>query len=85
MVISWKKRDGSKDQYLATGDHLMTGDDRIQVETERMGSTLVITLAKTSDVGEYICEVSSNPPAVLRQKVSIIGEECEFAFRVATN
>ena len=75
MVISWKKRDGSKDQYLATGSHLLTGDDRIQVELDpdNLGSTLVVTLAKTTDVGQYICEVSSNPPAVLRHKVSIIG------------
>ena len=77
MVINWKKQgaDGEADRYLSTGDHLMGLDDRFSLEThEGKGSTLVITLAKESDVGEYVCEVSSNPPATLRHHVSIIGK-----------
>ena len=35
---------------------------------------MVIALAETNDMGDYICEVSSNPPATLRHKVSVIGE-----------
>ncbi len=42
------------------------------------GSTLVIALARRSDIGEYLCEVSSNPPALLRHVVSIIGETEEI-------
>ncbi len=40
-------------------------------------STLVIALAKKSDIGEYLCEVSSNPPATLRHEVSVIGKDSE--------
>ena len=74
MVISWKRvfPDGRPDQYLATGSYSMNRE-RVTVEPrENIGSTLIITLAKESDVGEYVCEVSSNPPATLRHHVSII-------------
>jgi len=76
MVISWKKADpdGSNLQYLATGSHSLSRDSRISVEeaTNGKGSTLVISFANDQDVGEYICEVSSNPPATLRHHVSLI-------------
>jgi len=78
MVISWKKADpdGSNLQYLATGSHSLSRDSRISVEeaTNGKGSTLVISFANDQDVGEYICEVSSNPPATLRHHVSLIGK-----------
>jgi hypothetical protein len=76
MVISWKKSDSSGQnlQYLATGTHRLTSDTRVSVEESNdSGSNLVITFANDDDVGEYICEVSSNPPATLRHQVSLIG------------
>ena len=78
MVLSWKRKEGIKYKYLSTGDHNMANDKRIQIESsnEENSSTLVVTLAKEADVGEYICEVSSNPPATLRHQVSIIGKSC---------
>lgn len=76
MVISWKKSapDGDN-QYLATSGHMLSQDRRFSVEVEEgRGSTLVISMAQESDVGEYVCEVSSNPIATLRHQVSILGK-----------
>ena len=76
MVISWKKSDanGANLQYLATGTHRLTSDTRVSVENaDEKGSTLVISFANNDDVGDYICEVSSNPPATLRHHVSLMG------------
>ena len=76
MVISWKKSDGQGGplQYLATGTHRLTSDTRVSVEeSNEQGSTLVISFANDQDVGDYVCEVSSNPPATLRHSVSLIG------------
>lgn len=82
MVISWKKRGPSsneqQDQWLAIGKILyVSGPDAdrfsVEIEPESKGSTLVIALAKPSDVGDYICQVSSNPPATLRHSVTMIG------------
>jgi len=75
MVISWKKSDanGANLQYLATGTHRLTSDTRVSVENaDEKGSTLVISFANNDDVGDYICEVSSNPPATLRHHVSLM-------------
>ncbi|TRY78849.1 hypothetical protein TCAL_07740 [Tigriopus californicus] len=74
MVISWKKSAPDGDiQYLATSGHILTQDRRFSVEVEEgRGSSLVISIAQDSDVGEYVCEVSSNPIATLRHQVSII-------------
>ena len=86
MVVNWKRRapaggDGQQNgqqgqfQYLATDEHLLTQDSRVTVVKEAgHGSTLVIALATGDDVGEYICEVSSYPPAILRHSVAIIGK-----------
>ena len=77
MVISWKKSDpqGGNLQYLATGTHRLTSDTRVSVENaDEKGSTLVISFANDQDVGDYVCEVSSNPPATLRHHVSLIGK-----------
>ena len=76
MVISWRKSDvsGGNLQYLATGTHRLTSDTRVSVEdSNEKGSTLVISFANDQDVGFYVCEVSSNPPATLRHQVSLIG------------
>ena len=75
-MISWKKSDGQGGplQYLATGTHRLTSDTRVSVEeSNEQGSTLVISFANDQDVGDYVCEVSSNPPATLRHHVSLIG------------
>eukprot|EP00095_Tigriopus_kingsejongensis_P009554 maker-scaffold114_size351134-snap-gene-2.12 protein:Tk09554 transcript:maker-scaffold114_size351134-snap-gene-2.12-mRNA-1 annotation:"limbic system-associated membrane protein" len=74
MVISWKRLDvEGKAQYLATSTYLLNPDERFSLKSvEDRGTTLVIALAEASDVGEYVCEVSSNPPASLRHEVSII-------------
>ena len=76
-MISWKKSDGNGGnlQYLATGTHRLTSDTRVSVEdANESGSTLVISFANDQDVGDYVCEVSSNPPATLRHHVSLIGK-----------
>ena len=81
MVISWKKSDGQGGplQYLATGTHRLTSDTRVSVEeANEHGSTLVISFANDQDVGDYVCEVSSNPPATLRHHVSLIGNMTNF-------
>lgn len=78
MVISWKKSDGQGGnlQYLATGTHRLTSDTRVSVEeSNEKGSTLVISFANDQDAGDYVCEVSSNPPATLRHHVSLIGKD----------
>ncbi len=77
MVISWKKSDanGGSLNYLATGTHRLTQDTRVSVEESNdKGSTLVISFANDQDVGDYVCEVSSNPPATLRHHVALIGK-----------
>ena len=76
MVISWKKTDpnGANPEYLATGRHKLTMNPRVLVEIEDLGSTLVLDLLTHEDVGYYICEVSSSPPATLRHQVSINGK-----------
>ena len=87
MVISWKKSDanGANLQYLATGTHRLTSDTRVSVENaDEKGSTLVISFANNDDVGDYICEVSSNPPATLRHHVSLMGR-CRHLFWVGSS
>ena len=44
-------------------------------ESNESGSSLVISFANDQDVGDYVCEVSSNPPATLRHSVSLIGKK----------
>ena len=83
MVISWKKSDGQGGplQYLATGTHRLTSDTRVSVEeSNEQGSTLVISFANDQDVGDYVCEVSSNPPATLRHSVSLIGNHHDLLY-----
>ena len=36
---------------------------------------ILFQFANETDAGEYVCEVSSNPPATLRHHVSLIGRE----------
>ena len=77
MVISWKKTNlqGQNSEYLATGRHKLTMNPRISLEEiNDQGSTLVLDLLTREDVGNYICEISSSPPATLRHQVTIIGK-----------
>ena len=88
MVISWKKSDGQGGplQYLATGTHRLTSDTRVSVEeSNEQGSTLVISFANDQDVGDYVCEVSSNPPATLRHSVSLIGNHHPLYYCIASD
>ncbi len=51
----------------------MNVDERFTLDSqENIGSTLIVTLAKEEDIGDYECIVSSNPPATLKHTVSII-------------
>jgi hypothetical protein len=75
MVISWKKTglNGENLGFLAMGRHKLTMNPRISLEEiNDQGSTLVLDLITREDVGNYICEISSSPPASLRHQVSIL-------------
>jgi len=72
MVISWKKvSNGQNLAFIAAGTTIMGNDNRISVFVDDVSSTLTILLVNTSDVGQYICEVSSNPPVTLKHTVEI--------------
>ena len=76
MVIMWKKTDehGGNQEYIATGRTKLSVNPRIRMESVNdQGSTLVIDFVTEEDVGHYVCEISSNPPATLRHQVSLIG------------
>ena len=77
MVITWKKTDvnGENEEHLAIGGTKLTRNPRIKLEEiNDQGSTLVLDLLTRQDVGNYLCVVSSIPPASLRHQVSIIGK-----------
>ena len=75
MVVSWKKVDPRKPSsmtYLSTGKHKLVSDARISLEeVNERGSTLVLDQVSEADIGDYVCEVSSTPPATLRHELSI--------------
>ena len=76
MVITWKKTDvnGENEEHLAIGGTKLTRNPRIKLEEiNDQGSTLVLDMITREDVGNYICEISSSPPASLRHQVSILG------------
>ena len=70
MVTSWKKvdpRHSASPEYLTAGKHKLSSDPKVRLEeVTQMGSTLVIDQISTASVGDYVCEVSSSPPATLR-------------------
>jgi len=79
MVTSWKKVDPRAAQnaasatYLTTGKHKLTGDPNVRLEdVSQEGSTLVIDRVNRASLGDYVCEVSSDPPATLRHQLSIL-------------
>lgn len=72
--MTWKKLNPETGEvtYLAAGSHKLHGDHRISIEeANNQGSTLVMTLINENDVGDYVCEISSRPPATLRHVLSI--------------
>jgi len=54
-VISWKK----DDSFLNLGSSLLSDDPRLSVAMTESSSTLTITLVKSEDAGEYICQVAT--------------------------
>lgn len=79
MTTSWKKVDpraahnAASATYLTTGKHKLTGDPNVRLEdVSQEGSTLVIDRVNRASLGDYVCEVSSNPPATLRHQLSIL-------------
>lgn len=72
MVISWKKvKQGNNLAYVAAGKSVMEDPDRFSVEVDDVSSTLTILLVNREDMGQYICEVSSQPPVTLKHTVEI--------------
>lgn len=76
MVTSWKKvnpHHSASPEYLTAGKHKLSSDPKIKLEeVTQLGSTLVIDQISLDSVGDYVCEVSSNPPATLRHELSIL-------------
>lgn len=67
----WKK--GKK--ILSLGDNLMNKDPRYNLVKGQNGNTLVITLAESTDAGEYECELSSNSkPSTIRHNIAVRGK-----------
>lgn len=66
MVVSWGRVKGTNTSYLATGTVVMVQDRRVSVETSPTSSTLLIIRAERKDEGEYICQVSSQPPVHIK-------------------
>ena len=76
MVIMWKKTDehGGNQEYLATGRTKLSVNPRLRMENVNdQGSTLAIDFVTEEDVGHYVCEISSTPPATLRHQLSLLG------------
>jgi len=66
MVVSWSRLTGTNASYLATGTVVMVQDSRVSVETSPTSSTLLIIRAEKKDEGEYVCQVSSQPPVHIK-------------------
>jgi len=71
MVVSWSRVLGTNTSYLATGTVVMVQDQRVSVETSPTSSTLLIIRAEKKDEGEYICQVSSQPPVHIKLSLRI--------------
>jgi len=62
LVISWKKMDKTGVNYLATGGIKLVNDSRVTVLPSSVSSRLLISQVREEDAGEYVCELSSQPP-----------------------
>lgn len=96
MVLSWRRVDNSStsgSSYLATGRLVMSPNKRISLLSSTTSSTLLITLVRPEDEGQYVCEVSSSPPVHMAHwlkltappKVSILGKPKSGHFTVTEN
>lgn len=96
MVLSWRRVDNSStsgSSYLATGSLVMSANKRISLLSSTTSSTLLITLVRPEDEGQYVCEVSSSPPVHMAHwlkltappKVSILGKPKSSHFTLTEN
>ena len=73
MVLSWRRVINGTSNYIATGKLVMLDNPRFTVLTSTTSSTLLITLAAREDAGQYLCEISSNPPVHMTHWLRIKG------------
>lgn len=96
MVLSWRRVDNSStsgSSYLATGSLVMSANKRMSLLSSTTSSTLLITLVRPEDEGQYVCEVSSSPPVHMAHwlkltappKVSILGKPKSGHFTLTEN
>ena len=74
MVLSWKRVENGTTNYVATGKLVMVDNSRFSVLTSTASSTLLITLAAVEDAGQYMCEISSNPPVHMTHWLKLRGQ-----------
>ena len=74
MVLSWKRIINDTSHYVATGKLIMVNDKRMSLLTSTTSSTLLITLVREEDAGQYVCEVSSSPPVHMAHWIKIKGK-----------
>ena len=74
MVLSWKRVVNGTTNYIATGKLVMLDNKRFSVLTSTASSTLLITLAAREDGGQYMCEISSNPPVHMTHWLKLKGQ-----------
>ena len=74
MVLSWKRVVNGTTNYIATGKLVMLDNKRFSVLTSTTSSTLLITLAAREDGGQYMCEISSNPPVHMTHWLKLKGQ-----------
>ncbi|KAG8192925.1 hypothetical protein JTE90_025633 [Oedothorax gibbosus] len=65
FVLLWKK---DKNRILFAGDLRIVRDDRIKVEK----TSLMISSIQPKDSGEYICQISTNPPLELSHTLDVL-------------
>ncbi|GFU47229.1 neural cell adhesion molecule 1 [Trichonephila clavipes] len=65
FVLIWKKE---KNNILFAGELRIIRDDRIKVN----GTSLVISNIHPKDSGEYICQISTNPPLELSHSLDVL-------------
>ena len=68
-MLIWKHGD----QIVAIGSQVMD-KSRVNLEQSKNGNTLVISLAETSDAGDYICQISAYKPVELKHNVKVRGK-----------
>ena len=79
MVLSWRRVNNGTNSYIATGTLMMLDNKRFSVLSSTTSSTLLITLATPEDAGQYICEISSNPPVHMTHWLRLKGEQHSLA------